>query len=92
MSRDLPPRPNLEHLQKQARDLLRAYNQGEAVAAQRLSLQASHVIKVQLADAQCAIAREYGFGSWVKLKQRVESLASVKTVWFPERQEWPEKC
>ena len=84
MSRDLPQRPNLEHLKKQARDLLRAYNKGEAVATQRLSSRTSHVSKLQLADAQYAIAREYGFGSWVKLKQHVESSASVKAVWFPE--------
>ena len=60
MSRDLPEFPNLDHLKKQAKVLLRKLQQPNPGA--------------KLAEAQHAIAREYGFASWAKLKARVESL------------------
>ena len=60
MSRNLPPHPNLEHLKKQAKDLLHNLQQQNPNA--------------KLADAQFALAREYGFASWPKLKSYVESL------------------
>jgi hypothetical protein len=60
MSRDLPARPNLEHLKKQARELL-------------AELQAQNP-DAQLADALHALARDYGYASWPKLKAYVESL------------------
>ena len=52
MSRNLPDRPSLEHLKKQARERLRVLQAREPAA--------------RLADAQRAIAREYGFASWPK--------------------------
>ena len=60
MSRNLPPHPNLEHLKKQAKDLLHNLQQQNPNA--------------KLADAQFSLAREYGFASWPKLKSYVESL------------------
>ena len=60
MSRNLPPHPNLEHLRKQAKDLLHDLKQRSPAS--------------KLADAQHALAREYGFASWPKLKAYVESL------------------
>jgi hypothetical protein len=63
MSSELPVRPNLEHLKKQARQRLR-----------RLQL---HEPGAQLADAQHAVAREYGFASWPKLKAHVDALTST---------------
>jgi hypothetical protein len=59
MSRDLPPRPNLDHLKKQAKELLQTMKQQDP--------------DTQLADAQHALAREYGFSSWPRLKAHVES-------------------
>ncbi len=59
MSRELPPRPSLEHLKKQAKDRLEALLQSNPTA--------------QLADAQHDVARDYGFASWPKLKAHVES-------------------
>ena len=79
MSLNLPDRPNLEHLKKQAKDLLRALQDGEAAAAERFRVLAStspgegRVLK--LADAQHVIAHEYGFATWAELKARVEALA-----------------
>ena len=63
MSRDLPPRPDFDHLRKQAKALLRTLRQQRADAS--------------LADAQHALAREYGFASWPKLKAHIEALAET---------------
>src|SRR5688500_5534470 len=60
MSRNLPPHPNLEHLRKQAKGLLHGLKQRNPAS--------------KLAEAQHALAREYGFASWLKLKIYVESL------------------
>jgi Glyoxalase superfamily protein len=60
MSRNLPAHPNLEHLRKQAKDLLPELQQQDPDS--------------KLADAQHAIAREYGFVNWPALKAHVESL------------------
>ena len=62
MSRQLPSRPNLDHLKKQAKDLLADIQNGNP--------------GWKLADAQHAIANGYGFASWPKLKAHVESLTS----------------
>ena len=58
MSRQLPPRPNLEYLRKQAKELLEDVQRQDPSA--------------QLADAQHALAREYGFASWPALRASVE--------------------
>jgi hypothetical protein len=63
MSRQLPSHPNLEHLKKQAKELLRELQPRDPA--------------LKLADAQHAIAREYGFASWPKLKAHVESLSAA---------------
>ena len=59
MSRDLPPNPNLEHLKKQAKALLEKLREKNADAT--------------LVDAQHALAREYGFPSWPRLKAQIDS-------------------
>jgi ankyrin repeat protein len=79
MSLELPAKANIEHLKEQAKDLLRKLQQGDAAAIERVR---SHVsfsapASLKLADAQHVIARDYGFSSWPKLKERVESLARV---------------
>ena len=61
MSMQLPPRPSLEHLRKQAKALLDEMRRGDPDAL--------------LADAQLAIARRYGFASWPKLRAHVEARA-----------------
>jgi hypothetical protein len=58
MSRQLPPRPNLEYLRKEAKDLLEVLQRQDPSA--------------QLADAQHALAREYGVASWPALKTSVD--------------------
>ncbi len=55
MSRELPQKPNLEFLKKQAKELL------------------SRMPQSKLADAQHALANEYGFPTWPKLKAHAEA-------------------
>src|SRR5215203_5345336 len=73
-AKSLPPRPSLQHLKYQALDLLKDYSAGSNDAISRLGM--SPGSRPSLADAQRAIAREYGFASWPKLKRHVESIAA----------------
>lgn len=78
----LPVSPDLSHLKKQAKQLLREAHAGEASAVERfieslpgaravpLAALAAHELKLN--DAQSVIAREYGFLSWTELKGFVE--------------------
>jgi hypothetical protein len=75
--RELPARPNLEHLKKQARLLLRGSLQAEPAAIDRFreaQVQFSAAAP-KLADAQHVIAREYGFDHWAQLKAHVGALS-----------------
>lgn len=66
---DLPVRPDLDQLRHQAKDLLHAARRGDPGAITRIR---SVSERVTLSAAQLAIAREYGFPSWPKLKLEVE--------------------
>jgi Family of unknown function (DUF5990)/Domain of unknown function (DUF5655) len=65
----LPDRPDVDQLRRQARELHRAAELGDAAALHRL-----HAVsdKVTLSTAQLALAREYGFPSWPRLKDEAE--------------------
>jgi ankyrin repeat protein len=65
---DLPARPSLDHLRRQARDLLRAAHAGDTAAAGRIRAVSD---ALTLAGAQLAVAREYGFASWARLRTEV---------------------
>ena len=65
---DLPANPSLDHLRRQARDLLRAARVGDTTAAGRIRAVAD---ALTLASAQLAVAREYGFASWTRLRDEV---------------------
>jgi ankyrin repeat protein len=75
--RVLPERPSLEQLRKQAKDMLRDARRGDATALARITVHGRGVASahIGLADAQFAIAREFGFPSWPKLVHHVEVLA-----------------
>ncbi len=79
MSRTLPERANLEFLTKQAKDLLQDAKAGDAIARERLRVwgPAGAPERPKLADCQHALAREYGFASWPKLKAHVEVLGAT---------------
>jgi ankyrin repeat protein len=62
---------NLEQQRKRAKDLLRAARAGDAAALARIRAvrpdTAARPLRLLLADAQLALAREEGFESWPKL-------------------------
>ncbi|MDQ2789571.1 MAG: hypothetical protein M3Y73_07645 [Actinomycetota bacterium] len=65
---DLPSRPDLGQLRRQAKELLRAAQRDDTRAVARLHAVSDHLI---LSSALLAVAREYGFASWAKLKAEV---------------------
>jgi ankyrin repeat protein len=71
--RELPERPDLEHLKKQAKRLLRAILQADPAAVERFrEAQVTYAAPaVKLAEAQLVIAREHGFDSWANLKAQI---------------------
>ena len=54
----LPDNPNLDHLRRQAKDLLLGLRDSTPAAS--------------LADAQASLAEQYGFDSWPQLKAEVD--------------------
>jgi ankyrin repeat protein len=82
----LPSRPHLEHLRKQAKDLLALYRRDDPAANGRLreALPAARGkadaeiagLGLRLHDMQSCIAREYGFPSWTDLRSFVEAAAA----------------
>jgi len=91
MSRQLPTRPNLDHLREQAKDLLSKYRKGDPAAyadfsaglpaAAGKSVAELAALELSLSDAQSAIARLYGFDSWPRLSRHVEALRAIEGVW-----------
>src|SRR5262245_5400319 len=92
----LPPRPNLNHLKYQAKDLLKAHAARDSQAAQRIrefhgkfnraTDAAIFNAQLSLSDAQLTIAREHGFASWTRLKRRVEKPAPADNLSLPQHQ------
>ena len=81
-SRELPARPNLEQLKKQAKSLLAAAIDRDRDALGRFavlpalsgkSLDQIAASDLALHDAQSVVAREHGFASWNALREEVES-------------------
>jgi hypothetical protein len=66
---ELPGRPNLDQLRRQARELLRAAADGEPSALTRIRAVAE---RLSLSAAQLVVAREHGFASWPALRAEVE--------------------
>jgi ankyrin repeat protein len=81
-ARQLPERPNLEQLKRQAKDLLHDARAKQSAAIERFRILPSFADKTDadlavataLHDAQSVIAREHGFESWSALRERVEEL------------------
>jgi ankyrin repeat protein len=81
--RPIPANPNLEFDRKQAKSLLDALRRGDADALRRFGAQhprfmgapdpAALAMSGALHDAQLVVAREYGFASWPRWKQFVET-------------------
>lgn len=79
MSRTLPERANLEFLTKQSKDFLRDVKAADATARERLRAWGPSGASAapKLADCQHALAREYGFASWPKLRAHVQALGAT---------------
>src|SRR2546428_9982764 len=71
--RPLPERPNLDQLRRRAKELHRAAAAGDLTAGRRLRRVST---STRLAAAQLALAREYGFPSWARLKAEVARRAA----------------
>ena len=79
MQQQLPASPDLAHLKKQAKSLLRHARAGDPAALQRFidSLPAARSAdlaslasrELRLPDAHSVVAREYGFASWLELSR-----------------------
>ena len=84
----LPDRLNLDHLKKQAKQLIRLYRSRDPAAMARFRNALPAVAgrndedissaQLRLHDAQSCIAREYGFTSWSDLKHYVEVQAATR--------------
>jgi uncharacterized protein (TIGR03067 family) len=91
MAKKLPPRPNLDHLRRQAKALLSALDAGDPEAITTMlkhlpalkGMTAGQIWRMQfrLADAQSAIARKTGFASWPQLSRHVEQLRALEGTW-----------
>ena len=69
MTSELPARPDLEQVRRQAKELLRAAKGGDEAAMAQISAVSDEVI---LASAQLAVARAHGFESWPRLMTEIE--------------------
>ena len=70
----LPPRPDLGHLKKQAKDLLAAARAGDAAALARLQpLGLPAGTELRLHHAQWCLAREHGFAAWPPFQALVQA-------------------
>ena len=69
---------NLDHIKKQAKRLLRGLQKQDPQALERYRVALSRPAPAEpkLADAQHALALEYGFTSWPRLKAYVESIGT----------------
>jgi len=68
--RHFPVRPNLDQLKHQAKDLLRAIQQGDPASVEELHRHHPKPVDpatAKLADAQLVLARSYGLPSWPRL-------------------------
>lgn len=79
MPKSLSARPSLEQLRNQAKDLRKQFLAGEPAAVERVRAfhpDSNHPGpgEFRLHEAQFVLAREYGFASWARLKEHVESI------------------
>jgi len=91
LEKPLPPRPNLDHLRRQAKSLLSALEGGDAHAATTMvthlpaaagmSVDQVRAARFRLADAQSAVARQTGFASWPQLARHVGQLRDLEGTW-----------
>jgi hypothetical protein len=81
-ARDLPARPSLDSLRKQAKKLARdaAGGNGEAIARVHVQLPRA-TLPLSNRDAQLVVAREYGFAGWPDLTAEVQKRLGNAVEW-----------
>ena len=78
--RRLPVRPNLEQLQRQAKEFLNTIHSGDANAIAELYEHHPEPIEpsaAKLADAHLVLARSYGVSSWTRLVHAVQLAEAI---------------
>jgi hypothetical protein len=95
-TKQLPANPDLDHLKYQAKDLLRQHALREPAGAQRLrefhprlrraTDQEIFSTQLALSDAQLAVAREYGFQSWPRLRRHLEKRSLSDNLSLPHHE------
>jgi Methyltransferase domain len=75
MTSALPARPDLEHLRREAKELLQQLRANHLDAVARMAAHAPG-LTTALGTAQLVVAREHGFASWAQLKMLVNRMAS----------------
>ena len=79
---DVPARPSLESLRKQAKKLARAIAAGDAGAIARARMHVPNVdLPLTQRNAQLVIAREYGFAGWQDLTAEVSKRLGKGLEW-----------
>jgi hypothetical protein len=79
-ARRLPVRPDLDQLKHQAKDLLKAYRDGDRDAGAQFAEfhpDAPGAHRAQLADAQMVLARIYGASSWTRMVQCCQLIDAI---------------
>ncbi len=81
-TRQLPARPDLNQLKRQAKELLAAYRRGETAALAEVDdlYRDADAATFALHDAQLVLARAYGFKSWPRLKAWVDGATDQELV------------
>src|SRR5688572_17277538 len=81
-SRQLPRRPSLEHLRNESRELQRRARSGDPEALAFLAEHHPRGEADSLTGVQLAVARSYGFASWPKLREHIETIDRYR--WRPD--------
>ncbi len=79
--RRLPVRPDLDQIKRQAKELLRAIHDGDAIAIAELHTHRPDAVdppSAKLADAQLVLARSYRASSWTRL---VHAVRLADAIW-----------
>jgi ankyrin repeat protein len=85
-ARDLPARPSLDSLRKQAKRLARDAAAGHGDAVARIHAQLPRAsLPLTNRDAQLVIAREYGFAGWADLTAEVQKRLGDGLAWAAAR-------
>jgi hypothetical protein len=81
-ARDLPARPSLDSLRKQAKKLARDAAAGNGAAIARVHAQLPRAkLPLSNRDAQLVVAREYGFVGWLALTAEVQKRVGGGLEW-----------